>query len=77
MSKPQQPEKISVKNNFWKTKTGFYFLTYIGRVIPPNANRNAVITEFHLGQWCECECGTQNFAFEHDFTEIEILLFKY
>ena len=74
MSKPPQLKKKIVENDPWKAKTIFF--TSIGRVIPPNANGNAVITEFYLDNNTFVIVVNRSFVFEHDFIKIENLLFK-
>ena len=53
------------------------FWTSVGRFIPPNTDRNSVITEFHFNNNANVNVVNQNFAFEHDLTKIENLLFRF
>ena len=82
MSKPLQRKKQKKRGkrlleNENEEKNNIIFLTSVGRVIPSNADRNSVITEFHLNNNANVNVVNQNFVFEHDFTKVENLLFKF
>ena len=53
-----------------------FSLINVGRVIPPNTGRYLVITKSYVNNNVDVNVLIQNFAFEHDFTKIDTLLFK-